>query len=123
MLKDSRASFTKAEDTRAEITYLPYGSSTPFTETEARYFVDSDKPPEREISLSYVLDILRRRRRIVMWVMAFSFCAGLVLALRPRTYEASGTLDLGPVLLMRISRRQTTRRLIPTRMIGSSLKC
>ncbi len=86
----------KAEDTRAEITYLPNGSSTPFMETEARYFVDSDKPPEREISLSYVLDILRRRRRIVMWVMALSFCAGLVLALRPRTYEASGTLQIRP---------------------------
>ena len=65
-------------------------------ETEARYFVDSDKQPEREISISYVLDILRRRRKIVIWVMALSFCVGLILALRPRTYLASGTLQIRP---------------------------
>ncbi len=86
----------KIEDTRAEITYLPNGSSTSFTETEARYLVDSDQPPEREISISYVLDILRRRRQIVIWVIALSFCAGLILALRPRTYLASGTLQIRP---------------------------
>ena len=86
----------KTEDTRAEITYLPKGSSTSFMESEARYFVDSEKQPEREISLSYVLDILRRRRQIVIWVMALSFCAGLILALRPRTYQASGTLQIRP---------------------------
>jgi polysaccharide biosynthesis transport protein len=86
----------KIEDTRAEITYLPNGASTSFTETEARYLVDSDQPAEREISISYVLDILRRRRQIVIWVIALSFCAGLILALRPRTYLASGTLQIRP---------------------------
>jgi polysaccharide biosynthesis transport protein len=86
----------KAEDTRTELTYLPHGSSAPFAETEARYLLDSDKPPEREISVSYVLDILRRRRRIVICVMALSLCAGLVLASRPRMYEASGTLQIRP---------------------------
>ena len=86
----------KTEDTRAEITYLPRGSSTSFMETEVRYLGDSDKPPEREISIGYVLDILRRRRRIVMWVIALSFCAGLILALRPRTYLATGTLQVRP---------------------------
>ena len=86
----------KTEDTRAEITYLPKDSSTSFMETEVRYLVDSDKQPEREISISYVLDILRRRRRIVIWVIALSFCAGLILALRPKTYLASGTLQVRP---------------------------
>ena len=86
----------KIEDTRPEITYLPKGSGTSFTETEVRYLVDSDKQPEREISIGYVLDILRRRRQIVMWVIALSFCAGLILALRPRTYLASGMLQVRP---------------------------
>ena len=86
----------KTEDTRAEITYLPRGSSTSFMETEVRYLGDSDKPPEREISIGYVLDILRRRRRIVMWVIALSFCAGLILALRPKTYLATGMLQVRP---------------------------
>jgi polysaccharide biosynthesis transport protein len=86
----------RTEDTRAEITYLPKGSGTSSMETGVRYLVDSDKPPEREITLGYVLDILRRRRKIVLWVMALSFCAGLILALRPRTYLASGTLQIRP---------------------------
>jgi polysaccharide biosynthesis transport protein len=86
----------KIEDTRPEITYLPKGSSTSFVESEVRYLADSDKQPEREISISYVLDILRRRRKIVLWVMALSFCAGLILALRPRTYLATGTLQIRP---------------------------
>jgi succinoglycan biosynthesis transport protein ExoP len=86
----------RTEDTRAEITYLPKGSGTSSIETDARYFGDSDKPPEREISIGYVLDILRRRRKIVLWVMALSFCVGLFLALRPRTYLASGTLQIRP---------------------------
>ena len=93
MLKRTSASFMKTEDTRAEITYLPQGSSASFIEAEDRYL---DKLPEREISISYVLDILRRRRKIVIWVMALSFCAGLILALRPRTYQASGTLQIRP---------------------------
>ena len=75
---------------------MPRGSSTSFMETEVRYLGDSDKPPEREISIGYVLDILRRRRRIVMWVIALSFCAGLILALRPRTYLATGMLQVRP---------------------------
>src|SRR5580692_3973039 len=83
----------KTEDTRAEITYLPQGSSASFVEAEDRY---PDKLPEREISISYVLDILRRRRKIVLWVMALSFCVGLLLALRPKTYLASGTLQIRP---------------------------
>jgi polysaccharide biosynthesis transport protein len=87
----------RTEDTRAEITYLPKGSGTSSSiETDARYLVDSDKPPEREITVGYVLDILRRRRKIVLWVMALSFCAGLFLALQPRTYLASGTLQIRP---------------------------
>jgi polysaccharide biosynthesis transport protein len=86
----------KIEDTRPEITYLPKGSSAPFVESEVRYLADSDKQPEREITISYVLDILRRRRRIVIWVIALSFCAGFFLALRPRTYLASGTLQVRP---------------------------
>ena len=86
----------KTEDTRAEITYLPQGSSTSFIETGDRYRVGSDEQPEREMSVSYVLDILRRRRKIVLWVMALSFCAGLILALRPRTYLASGMLQIRP---------------------------
>ncbi len=86
----------KTEDTRAEITYLPRGSSTSFMETEVRYLGDSDKLPEREISIGYVLDILRRRRRIVMWVIALSFCAGLILSLRPKTYLATGMLQVRP---------------------------
>jgi polysaccharide biosynthesis transport protein len=86
----------KIEDTRPEITYLPRGSSTSFMETDVRYLGDSDKPPEREISIGYVLDILRRRRRIVMWVIALSFCAGLILALRPKTYLATGMLQVRP---------------------------
>src|ERR1700735_1564584 len=87
----------RTEDTRAEITYLPKGSGTSSSmETDARYLVDSDKPPEREITVGYVLDILRRRRKIVLWVMALSFCAGLVLASRPRTYLASGMLQIRP---------------------------
>ena len=86
----------RTEDTRAEITYLPKGSGTSSIETDARYLVDSDKPPEREISIGYVLDILRRRRKIVLWVMALSFCVGLILALRPRPYLASGTLQIRP---------------------------
>ena len=86
----------KTEDTRAEITYLPRGSSTPFMENEARYLADSDKLPEREISVNYVLDILRRRREIVFWILALSVCVGLILALRPRTYLASGTLQVRP---------------------------
>src|SRR5260370_30890194 len=94
--KDSSPSFMKTEDTRAEITYLPKGSGASFMEPGDRYLVDSDKLPEREISISYVLDILRRRRKIVLWVMALSFCAGLILALRPRTYQASGTLQIRP---------------------------
>ncbi len=53
----------KTEDTRAEITYLPQGSSASFVEAEDRYL---DKLPEREISIGYVLDILRRRRKIVL---------------------------------------------------------
>ena len=83
----------KTEDTRAEITYLPQGSSASFVEAEDRYL---DKLPEREISIGYVLDILRRRRRIVILVMGLSLCAGLVLALRPRTYQATGTLQIRP---------------------------
>src|SRR5579863_6933203 len=86
----------KIEDTRPEITYLPKGASTPFMETEVRYLADPDKQPEREISVSYVLDILRRRKKIVIWVIALSFCAGLVLALEPKTYLASGTLQIRP---------------------------
>jgi polysaccharide biosynthesis transport protein len=86
----------RTEDTRAEITYLPKGSSTSSIETDVRYLMDSDKTPEREITINYVLDILRRRRKIVLWVMALSFCAGLFLALRPRTYLASGTLQIRP---------------------------
>src|ERR1700733_532617 len=87
----------RTEDTRAEITYLPKGSGTSSSmETDARYLVDSDKPPEREITISYVLDILRRRRKIVLWVMALSFCVGLFLALQPRKYLASGTLQIRP---------------------------
>ena len=65
-------------------------------EKDARYPVDSGKPPERELTISYVLDILRRRRQIVLWVIALSFCVGLFLALRPRTYLASGTLQIRP---------------------------
>ena len=83
-------------DTRADITFLPKGASASFIETGDRYFVDSDKLPEREISISYVLDILRRRRKIVLWIIALSFFAGLALALRPRTYLASGTLQVRP---------------------------
>src|SRR3984885_14457521 len=86
----------ETEATRAEITYLPKGSGTPFTETDVRYLADSDKQPEREISISYVLDILRRRRKIVIWVIALSFCVGLFLALQPRKYLASGTLQIRP---------------------------
>jgi polysaccharide biosynthesis transport protein len=94
--KDSSPSFMKTEDTRAEITYLPKGSGASFVEPEDRYLVDSGKLPEREISLSYVLDILRRRRQLVIWVIALSFCAGLIIALRPKTYLASGTLQIRP---------------------------
>src|ERR1700688_4439576 len=83
----------KTEDTRTEITYLPQGSSASVVEAEERYL---DKLPEREISIGYLLDILRRRRRIVIGVMALSLCAGLILALRPRTYQASGTLQIRP---------------------------
>ena len=86
----------KTEDTRPEITYLPKGASTSFPETEVRYFAEPDKQPEREISISYVLDILRRRRKIVIGFMALSFCVGLILALRPRTYLASGMLQIRP---------------------------
>ena len=94
--KDSSPSFVKTEDTRGEITYLPKGSGASFIEPEDRYLVDSGKLPEREISLSYVLDILRRRRKMVLWIMALSLGAGLILALRPRTYLASGMLQIRP---------------------------
>ena len=94
--KDSSPSFVKTEDTRREITYLPKGSGASFIEPEDRYLVDSDKLPEREISISYVLDILRRRRKMVLWIMALSLGAGLILALRPRTYLASGMLQIRP---------------------------
>src|ERR1700689_2057002 len=96
LASSSSAPFMKIEDTRPEITYLPRGSSTSFMETDVRYLGDSDKPPEREISIGYVLDILRRRRKIVLWVIALSFCAGLILALRPKTYLATGMLQVRP---------------------------
>jgi uncharacterized protein involved in exopolysaccharide biosynthesis len=94
--KDSSPSFVKTEDTRREITYLPKGSGASPIEPEDMYPVDSGKLPEREISLSYVLDILRRRRKMVLWIMALSLGAGLILALRPRTYLASGMLQIRP---------------------------
>jgi polysaccharide biosynthesis transport protein len=83
----------KTEDTRTEITYLPQAPSASFIEAGDGYV---DKVPEREISISYVLDILRRRRKMVLWIMALSLGAGLILALRPRTYLASGMLQIRP---------------------------
>ena len=83
----------KTEDTRTEITYLPQAPSVSFPETGDGYL---DKLPEREISLIYVLDILRRRKKMVLWIMALSLGAGLILALRPRTYLASGMLQIRP---------------------------
>ena len=83
----------KTEDTRAEITYLPQAPGASFFKPERGISISY---PEREISISYVLDILRRRRKMVLWIMALSLGAGLILALRPKTYLASGMLQIRP---------------------------
>ena len=60
---------------------------------------------------------------MVLWIMALSLGAGLILALRPKTYPASGMLQIRPGAANVYKSQGTRRRLIRTAMIGSSLRC
>jgi capsular exopolysaccharide synthesis family protein len=55
-------------------------------------------PAFDEVSLSEIVDIVVRRRRILLWTMLLALVVGVSLALMPRRYEANGSIRVQPGL-------------------------